>query len=192
MTTPDIDIEVKDRNEVLRILQQYHNASIIKNNKITKHNTGIYACNVKHDLLNNLCTIDHKQMEEKPYNIPKIDLLNSNILGLFNNRKEILELLKIEPDWNMFKNEEIVSQLFQLSKHYDIVQQYLPDSIYRVAMILALIRPGKKYLIGNSWEDIEKEIWIKPTDGYYFKKSHAIAYAMVIILQLNLIKVLQS
>lgn len=192
MPTPDIDIEVKDRNEVLLVLQQYHNASIIKNNKIIKHNTGIYTCNVKHDLLNNLCTIDYKQMEEYPYNIPKIDLLNSNILGLFNNREEIIELLNIEPDWNMFKDENIVSQLFQLSKHYNIIQQYLPDSIYKVAIILALIRPGKKYLIGQSWEDIEKEIWNKPNEGYYFKKSHAIAYAMIIILHLNLMRVLQS
>ena len=33
---------------------------------------------------------------------------------------------------------------------------------------------------------IEKEVWER-TDDYFFKKSHAIGYAMVIIVQLNLL-----
>ena len=53
-------------------------------------------------------------------------------------------------------------------------------------MILAMIRPGKRYLVGNSWDIIEKEVWER-TDDYFFKKSHAIGYAMVIIVQLNLL-----
>jgi hypothetical protein len=32
------------------------------------------------------------------------------------------------------------------------------------------------------------EIWEKPTNGeYYFKKAHAVAYAHVIVVQMNLI-----
>ena len=35
--------------------------------------------------------------------------------------------------------------------------------------------------------DILKEVWIKPTDGsYFFKKSHAVAYAQAIVVQMNL------
>ena len=49
-----------------------------------------------------------------------------------------------------------------------------------------MIRPGKRYLVGNSWEVIEKEVWEK-TDDYFFKRSHAIGYAMVILVQLNLL-----
>lgn len=182
---PDIDIEVKDRNQVLQILDKHHIASIIRNNKLEKHNSGVYFCNVKHDILTNQCTLDHKVIEKEPYNIPKIDLLHNKILQNFNSQEEINELLKIEPDWNMFKNKEIVSQLFQLSNHYDTIQKHLPTNIEQLAMILALIRPGKKHLIGKSWEEIEKEIWIK-NEGYHFKKSHAIAYAHILVLQLNL------
>jgi hypothetical protein len=33
-----------------------------------------------------------------------------------------------------------------------------------------------------------KEVWIKPTgDEYYFKNAHAVAYAHVIVVQMNLI-----
>ena len=39
----------------------------------------------------------------------------------------------------------------------------------------------------KDWKDILKEVWIKPTDGsYFFKKSHAVAYAHAIVVQMNL------
>ena len=47
-----------------------------------------------------------------------------------------------------------------------------------------MIRPGKRYLVGKDWKDIEKEVWIK-TDDYFFKQSHAMGYALAIIVQLN-------
>jgi len=51
-----------------------------------------------------------------------------------------------------------------------------------------VIRPAKRHLLGKSWEDILKEVWTKPTtDEYYFKKAHAVAYAMAIVVQMNLI-----
>ena len=32
------------------------------------------------------------------------------------------------------------------------------------------------------------EVWIKPsTNDYYFKKSHAISYAMAVVVHMNLI-----
>ena len=52
-------------------------------------------------------------------------------------------------------------------------------------MILAMIRPGKRYLVGKSWEEVEKDVWTK-TDDYFFKRSHAIGYATAICVQLNL------
>ena len=55
-------------------------------------------------------------------------------------------------------------------------------------MILALIRPGKRHLIGRTWDELQTVIWEKPADNsYYFKRSHAIGYATVIALQMNLI-----
>ena len=32
-----------------------------------------------------------------------------------------------------------------------------------------------------------KDVWVRPTDGsYFFKKSHAVAYAQAIVVQMNL------
>ena len=43
-------------------------------------------------------------------------------------------------------------------------------------------------LMYKDWTDIMKEVWTKPTDGsYFFKKSHAVAYAQAIVVQMNLI-----
>jgi DNA polymerase III alpha subunit len=61
-----------------------------------------------------------------------------------------------------------------------------PTSIEELAAVLAMIRPAKRYLIGKDWTTVMTEIWTKPEDGeYYFKKSHAIAYATVVVVQMN-------
>jgi hypothetical protein len=51
-----------------------------------------------------------------------------------------------------------------------------------------MIRPAKRYLVGKNWSIVNAEVWLKP-DGneYYFKKSHAMAYAHAIVVQMNLI-----
>ena len=55
-------------------------------------------------------------------------------------------------------------------------------------MFLALIRPGKKHLIGKSWKDISQSVWDKDATGYTFKKSHAIAYAHLVVVHINLLE----
>jgi hypothetical protein len=56
-------------------------------------------------------------------------------------------------------------------------------------MILAMIRPGKRHLVGHTWEVVEKEVWEK-TEDYFFKRSHALSYAVSIVVQLN--KIIES
>jgi hypothetical protein len=62
------------------------------------------------------------------------------------------------------------------------------DSIPRLAMFLALIRPAKRHLIGQSWNEVSKTIWDKNNDGYSFKKSHAVAYAHLVVVHMNLLE----
>ena len=51
-----------------------------------------------------------------------------------------------------------------------------------------MIRPAKRHLVGKTWETVMKEVWEKPTNGdYYFKKAHAISYAMAVVVHMNLI-----
>jgi hypothetical protein len=63
-----------------------------------------------------------------------------------------------------------------------------PKSIEELAACLAIIRPAKKYLLGKPWSEVLLDVWTKPTtEEYYFKKAHAVAYAMAIVVQMNLI-----
>ncbi len=63
-----------------------------------------------------------------------------------------------------------------------------PQSVEQLAAVLAMIRPAKRYLVGQSWNRVMREVWIKPDgDDYYFKKSHGTAYAVAIVAQMNLI-----
>jgi DNA polymerase III alpha subunit len=63
-----------------------------------------------------------------------------------------------------------------------------PTSVEQLAAVLAMIRPAKRYLIGKEWTTVMKEVWSKPeNDEYFFKKSHATAYAVAITVQMNLI-----
>ena len=76
----------------------------------------------------------------------------------------------------------------KLSNHFNIVKQHPPTSLEQLAMILAIIRPGKRHLGGKIWEEIDADVWVKPNDdSYFFKKSHSYGYALAIIVQLNLI-----
>jgi hypothetical protein len=43
-------------------------------------------------------------------------------------------------------------------------------------------------LIGKDWNTVLNEVWKKPeSDEYFFKKSHATAYAVAVVVQMNLI-----
>jgi len=87
------------------------------------------------------------------------------------------------------KDPKIVENLFHLNGHFNIVSKLEPQTIEQLAAVLAIIRPAKRTLMYKDWTTILREVWVKPTDGsYFFKKSHAVAYAQAIVVQMNLIK----
>ena len=60
-------------------------------------------------------------------------------------------------------------------------------------MFLAVIRPGKRHLLGQKWDKIADDIWSIPDDeSYYFKKSHSLSYAVLVALHMNLINEKES
>lgn len=181
---PDIDIDVLNREEFLSHLKYIH-ASRINENAIERHNTGIYVQDVPIDHITGLCSIDYRVAEE--HQLQKIDVINnSSYCGVRN--EEHLDLLLHEPDWSKLENQEFVEKLPHVHNHFHVLNQMKPKSIEELAMVLALIRPGKSHLIGRTWNDIEKEIWSKSQDQYSFKKSHAFAYALLIIMRMNLLE----
>lgn len=180
--TTDVDIDFANREQILAVLK-HTPAMQVDNGKPRKHNTGVYFHTVPLNPFTEMATIDYKEAEERGWF--KIDLLNVGIYNDFSSNNEIDELLAKEPVWEMLEHREIISQLFHIHNHADTVIKMKPASIEQLAMVLACIRPGKRHLIGKSWFEIEKEVWLKTDDAYSFKHSHAIGYAMAIVLQMN-------
>jgi DNA polymerase III alpha subunit len=182
---PDIDIDFADRTKALEVFKHV-TAAIDDNGTFKKHNTGVYCTSVPYNPITGLSTIDYKAAEDRGYF--KIDFLNVNVYDGVKDRQHLLKLMRTEPLWDLLLEDDFVNNLFHVNGHGNILRQMVPKSIEELAAILAMIRPAKRYLIGKDWTTVMTEIWTKPeNDEYYFKKAHAIAYAHVIVIQMNLI-----
>jgi len=182
---PDIDIDFLDRERALKVFD-HTVASRLDNNKLVKHNTGIYLHNVPVDPISGLCAVPYGEAESLGYF--KIDFLNVSMYNGVRDEEHLIQLMETEPLWDLLLQDEFADLLFHLNGHGAILRKTCPSSVEELAAVLAMIRPAKRNLIGKSWPEIMKEVWTKPgTDEYYFKKSHATAYAVAIVVQMNLI-----
>ena len=182
---PDIDIDFLDRNQALEVLKHVK-ASRRDDSKFVAHNTGIYLQTIPCDPITNLSGIEYKEAEERGYF--KIDFLNVNIYKGIRDESHLTQLMETEPLWDLLEQDDFSSLLFHVNGHGAILRQMKPTSILQLAAVLAMIRPAKRHLIGMDWTTVMMTIWTKPEDGdYYFKKAHAVAYAMAIVVQMNLI-----
>jgi len=156
---------------------------------VKPHPCGVYPQKIARDPISGLCAIPYNIAEELGY--VKLDFLHLTIYDHFSSREEIKELLDTDPDWNLLLSPGIVSKLFQLANHFETVSKIRPRSTEELADVLALIRPGKKSLIGlyqKEKESCRRLLYAKgENDEYSFKKAHAISYALVVQLQLHLI-----
>lgn len=181
----DIDIDFKNRDDILNIIKHIP-ASIIENNIIKKHNSGVYCQQIPVDPLTGYASIDYKEAEQRGYF--KIDFLNASVYQGVKNEEHLKHLMEVEPLWDLLEQDEFTNLLFHLNGHGNILRKMKPQSIEQLAAVLAMIRPAKRHLIGQDWETVLKEVWQKPqNDEYYFKKSHSIGYATAIVVQMNLI-----
>ena len=180
---PDIDIDFADRTTALNVLKHI-DARLDNTSK--KHNTGVYCTSIPYNPVTGISTIDYKEAEDRGYF--KIDFLNVSVYEGVKNKQHLTQLLETEPLWDLLLQDEFVNLLFHVNGHGSILRQMIPKSIEQLAAVLAMIRPAKRYLIGKDWITVMNEVWTKPeNDEYYFKKAHAIAYAHVIVVQMNLI-----
>ena len=181
----DIDIDFLDREQALALFKHVR-ASRIDDNKLVKHNTGVYLHEVPVNAVENLCAVPYEEAEEKNYF--KIDFLNVGIYKGVRDEAHLVQLMETEPLWDLLQDEEFIQNLFHVNGHGSILRQSKPESIEQLAAVLAMIRPAKRYLIGKDWTTVMTEVWTKPeNDEYYFKKSHATAYAVAVVVQMNLI-----
>jgi len=185
----DIDIDFADRNRALAAMPHVP-ASIIRDGKITKHNTGVYFHLAPIDPVTGLCSMDYEAAETR--GLFKIDMLNVGVYEMVRDEQHLLDLMSRPLDWNVFQDHQFVAKLFHLGNYADLCARCKPQSISDIAMLLALIRPGKKHLQQRcetrGFSSISSEIWQKEDgEAYEFKKSHAHGYAVLVYVHANLL-----
>ena len=181
----DIDIDFGDRDKLLQLIK-YTPAAMRNAKPMRKHATGVYVTDIPYDPVNDMAAIDYVIAEQRGYF--KLDLLNVHVYSQVQDEKHLVELMA-EPDWAKLNDREFVEKLIHLGNHYQSIKK-MPepiDSIPRLAMFLALIRPAKRHLIGKSWKEVSMTIWDKGDDGYHFKKSHSLAYSHLVVVHMNLL-----
>ena len=182
---PDIDIDFVDRDQALTLFKHVR-ASRIDDGKLVKHNTGVYLHQVPVNAVESVCAVPYDQAEDRGYF--KVDFLNVGIYKGVRNEQHLEELMNREPLWDLLKEDDFTANLFHVNGHGAILRETQPTSIEQLAAVLAMIRPAKRYLVGKDWNTIMQEVWTKPeNDDYFFKKSHATAYAVAVVVQMNLI-----
>lgn len=181
----DVDIDLADRQALLKLIR--HTPACQHDGvKSRTHNTGVYVTKIPQDPANNHAAIDYLEAEERGYF--KLDLLNMSVYHQVKSEEHLTRLLKLEPPWSrLWTDSGWARQLVHIGNHVDLLVSMRPDSIPRLAAIVAIIRPGKAHLQNKPWPEVFASVWDgDKRDGFIFRKSHAIAYAMLIVVQMNL------
>ena len=182
----DIDIDFADREQALAVLETVP-ASIMRDGKLIKHNTGVYATEIPMDPFTGYASIEYNDAEDRGY--MKLDFLNVNLYKQVKDEAHLVSLMR-EPDWAKLYDKTICDQLMHVNGHYDLLLQ-MPepvDSIPRLAMFLAIIRPAKRHLAGKTWKEVAMTVWDKVEgEGYAFKRAHAVSYSQLVVVNLNLL-----
>lgn len=183
----DIDIDFGDRTKALELLEHVP-ASIVRNDQLTKHNTGIYVTDVPVDPFTGSAGLDYNIAEDRGY--IKLDILNVSLYNQVQDEEHLIKLMGTEPAWEKLYEPEFCAKLIHIGNHYETLVKMLEpvNTIPRMAMFLAVIRPAKRHLIGKSWKEVAATVWDKSDDGSYgFKQSHAISYATLVVVNMNLL-----
>lgn len=181
----DVDIDFKDRLKALAVLPHVP-ALMLNNGREMRHNTGIYFHDIPVNPLTDLASIPYDQAEELGYF--KIDFINNSVYEGVRDAEHLDRLVSQEPEWSLLEEQGVVELFAHIHDHFGIVQAIKPQSIEDLAIVLAIIRPGKRHLMHCPMDQIRREVWVPPQDGtYHFKKSHATAYALSIVVQMNLL-----
>jgi len=192
MNLPDVDLDMPDREALLDAINHIRASQFVDSkNDIVPHNTGIYLQDIPVDFDSGCASFPYDVAEELGYF--KIDLIPYGIYNGIESRDDLIDMVEIAESsdfpFELFLEERFYQgndRLTHLGNYLDLCKQYPPNSVMDVAVLISLIRPAKKHLIGEKWEKICDEVWEK-TDDYGFKKSHAIGYALAVMVHLQLL-----
>jgi hypothetical protein len=182
----DIDIDLADREQVLKLIQAIP-ARQLHQGQVRKHNSGVYVTDIPYDPVNQCAAIDYEEAETRGYF--KIDLLNMSVYQLIKSPEHYQEMLAKEPPWErLYTDIEWTKQLAHIGNYTDLIVKMKPDSIPRMAAFIAIIRPGKAHLQNKPWSEVFETVWDgDDSKGFVFKHSHSISYAALVALHMNLL-----
>jgi hypothetical protein len=182
----DIDIDLADRD---RLLELIHTTSARQTHQgqIRRHNSGVYVTDIPYDPVNRCAAIDYETAEQLGYF--KIDLLNMSVYQLIQSPAHYQEMLTKEPPWSrLWTNPDWAKNLVHVGNYADLLNKMRPDSIPRMAAFISIIRPGKAHLQNQSWDQVFASVWNgDDSKGFVFKKAHAVGYAALVALHMNLL-----
>jgi hypothetical protein len=183
----DIDIDFADREQVLKLIQHTPARLELSDNVARKHNSGVYVTEIPFDPVNNCAAIDYETAEARGYF--KLDFLNMSVYSLVQSPEHYEQMLATTPPWQrLWTDPEWAKQLAHVGNYTDLLKTMKPDSIPRLAAFISIIRPGKAHLQNKPWADVFASVWDGDTTrGYTFKKAHAISYAALVALHMNLL-----
>jgi hypothetical protein len=182
----DIDIDFADRSQLLELIQHTPARQIVQG-QVRRHNSGVYVTDIPRDPVNQCAAIDYESAEQLGYF--KIDLLNMSVYQLITSPEHYATAVTTEPEWNRLSQEpEWAQQLAHVGNYTDLLKEMRPDSIPRMAAFISIIRPGKAHLQRQPWDQVFNSVWDgDESRGYTFKKSHAVSYAALVSLHMNLL-----
>jgi hypothetical protein len=184
----DIDIDFADRDKILQHLK-YTAASQVVDGQIRRHNSGIYVTDIPVDPINQCAAVDYQQAEQRGYF--KLDFLNMSVYQLIRDPAHYDAMIQREPPWSRLQTDRsFVERLTHIGNHCTALQR-MPepiDSVPRMAAFISIIRPGKMHLQGLPWKQVFESVWDgDDSKGYTFKKAHAVSYAALVALHMNLL-----
>jgi hypothetical protein len=182
----DIDIDFANRTSILNLITHIPARQVV-DGQVRRHNSGVYVTNIPKDPVNQCAAIDYETAEQRGYF--KIDFLNMSVYQLVQSPEHYQQMLDATPPWSrLWQDTEWASQLVHVGNYTDLLNKMRPDSIPRMAAFISIIRPGKAHLQNQSWDQVFAEVWDgNSSRGYTFKKAHAISYAALVALHMNLI-----
>jgi DNA polymerase III alpha subunit len=97
-------------------------------------------------------------------------------------------MLAKEPDWTKLQDSDFCEKVVHIGNYHDLICAMQPDSIPRMAAFISIIRPGKSHLQRRPWQEVFATVWDgDDSAGFVFKKSHAVSYARLVALHVNLL-----
>jgi hypothetical protein len=111
------------------------------------------------------------------------------VYQLIRDPEHYRSMLDQKSNWQRLWTDTVwAQQLVHVGNYVELLNTMRPDSIPRMAAFISIIRPGKAHLQNRPWAEVFESVWDGDSSrGFVFKKAHAVGYAALVALHMNLL-----